>query len=509
MVAATTDPDLVRLTPVELFRAVEEGRIRYPGSAPLSVQRTVDVLSSLRPGYPSPRALLWQDPDRDDEVTWLVEGGELVDAVRLLVDESGGEPAYLDVDTGELVAWSSRPDFSHTLVRLDSRFLDGAEEIVDGERLGGDRADRVRAIVDTLRRRPVLVETVRLRRTELPRLLDGMPPLLRRGLRLTDLDDRADPGPELEPPASFFAWHNRPDHLVAEASVVTDGVEISDDDRWRALLAAEGAGLERPVDDPGSSADFAEDGRAAVRAVRKALFVLRASVHYPKRRHLVPEAVTVLVVARLFRRFPDLGPVPATQLLDRWVWRSALAGLDRAGAERLLPLVHTDGVASLLRLLDAQPAPELVPPGRDPLDLDTARGRLVVLGMADLHPRDLLTGALVDVERVRPTGIVRGRPPELANLVLHDQYRHGRTVREALLDPATGAGLLASHAVDATAVELLRAGDHDGFLARRAAILDDAVLAFWTSETEPAAPNRSPLSLLFDDDPAGDDDDAE
>lgn len=59
--------------------------------------------------------------------------------------------------------------------------------------------------------------------------------------------------------------------------------------------------------------------------------------------------------------------------------------------------------------------------------------------------------------------------------------------------------LLASHGIDEKAADLLRAGDEDGFLARRSAALDREVLAFWMEMTEPAAPTRRPVGPLFDD----------
>ncbi|MBA3906917.1 MAG: hypothetical protein H0X35_09590 [Pseudonocardiales bacterium] len=60
--------------------------------------------------------------------------------------------------------------------------------------------------------------------------------------------------------------------------------------------------------------------------------------------------------------------------------------------------------------------------------------------------------------------------------------------------------MLVSHGIDAESAELLRVGDDEGFLARRAVIVDRAVLDHWTRMTEPSARTRRPVALLLGDD---------
>jgi hypothetical protein len=76
------------------------------------------------------------------------------------------------------------------------------------------------------------------------------------------------------------------------------------------------------------------------------------------------------------------------------------------------------------------------------------------------------------------------------------------SLREAV-ETSTDPERLASHGIDGAAADLLRGGDEEAFLARRAATLDRAVLDFWTAMVEPSARTRRPVALLFEDDDDG------
>lgn len=399
---------------------------------------------------------------------------------------------FFDTDTGEVVAWIQRPDRRHVV--LDVVPLLAAEDMDDhlaSERLAGPRADRVRAFVRSLREHRIPAQIVTVPRSELPRLFQHLPS--RRGVSLTDIDPVAQEWPG--PSAGFFAWGRQPRSLVSAAHGIW-GSDIPDPDLWRALLVAEGRDPSLPPDESAESTDLPDDGRPAIWAVRNAQAFLRGVVGYPNGR-LAPETRTLAAVARILRVFPTIDR-PEWPLLRRWVWRTALADHDLDLSTEALSVIRDDPVDSAVRLLERAPLPSLVPPGRDVLDPDSRRGRLVLLGIASLHPRDLTSGVLVDIDRDKPKPILADGSAEPANLLFHDHVYHAglRTVRRAI-EHSTDGDRLASHGIDAAAVELLRGGDDDRFLARRAAVLDRAVLDFWTTMIEPAARTRRPVALLF------------
>lgn len=499
--ATATDLQLSRVTPVELVEAVRSGRIRYPSPRSPSAADVAKVLDGIHRRYPQTSLLLlWQNPaDGAEAPRWLLDGGNLVSALLraagATAEQSSAEPVYLDTDSGEIVAWGQRPDRRHLV--LDVKPLLAAEDVdayLSSEHLAGPRADQVRAFVRSLREHHIPMQVVDFPRSELPRLFRHL--RMRSGVSFADIDPPS--GQPTGPPASWFAWRSEPRSLVIMARS-TSGSGIPDEALWRALLVAEGRDPKLLYDDSAASSDLPDDGRPAVRAVRSAHSFLRGVVGYPSGK-LFPEADSLAAVARFLRVFPDVDRA-IWPMLRRWVWRIALADGDLDLTPSALSVIREDAAQSAVRLLETAPIPAPIGPGRVELDITGRRGRQVLLGLASLHPRDLSTGVLVDVDAVTPRVILRDRGTEAANLLIHDAPWSGgsTTLREAV-ETATDPELLASHGIDEVAVDLLRDGDDEAFLARRSATLDRAVLEFWATMIEPSARTRRPVALLFEDD---------
>jgi hypothetical protein len=114
---------------------------------------------------------------------------------------------------------------------------------------------------------------------------------------------------------------------------------------------------------------------------------------------LVPYELPIAVLARFFHLFPQ--PQPRSLiLLRRWFWRGcvheAFAAGDRSKVRHLVATVATDEEESVQRLL------QLVPSEAAGIELDDfnarpAKGRILITVLAHGLPRDLRTGALLDL----------------------------------------------------------------------------------------------------------------
>lgn len=498
--SAQAEARLVRYSPVELIDAVRDGRIRYPNPPRPSAADTARVVDGLRRGFPVRPLLLWQDPA--EPVLWVLDGGDVVAALLVAsgVTPTGpdDEPLRFDADTGEVLSWGQRPAEDHEI--LDLPALVGApdpEEFLAAERVAGVHADRARSLLAALRRPLIAAQVTDLPRSDLPALFRRNP--VRRGVHIGDLGPTIGPDPGAD--AADWPWSSRAADLVLFAGSMA-GPDLPDEDVWRLLLVAEGRDSEAPYDPAAPMSDLPREGLDAVRAVGDSQRILRGWF-WLAGGDLLPDVALLAVVARFRRVFPAIED-PVIPLLRRWVWRAALGDAEIDLSPAALEVIRDDATDSALRLLARTPLPTPAPPGRELLDLASRRGRLVLQGMASLHPRDLTTGELIDIEHSRVQPILDDRPAEPANLMFHDHvYAAGL---HSVLDAVLGAGdpvLLASHGIDATGVDLLRVRDDDAFLARRAALLDRVVPEVWRRRTEPGAAARRPVALLFEDDHGG------
>jgi hypothetical protein len=166
-----------------------------------------------------------------------------------------------------------------------------------------------------------------------------------------------------------------------------------------------------------------------------------------------------------------------------------LAGDEEASAQRLISTVPSD-----LR------AEYLLP---DRFDARAADSRLALLGMASLNPRDLITGAPVDVpalveasgvdafRRILPTKAKFGKSP--ANRLLLSG--HGAARREVLERAAMDSSyspVLRSHGIGPEATVFLLEGREEEFIGHRQSEVETAVrllgvrLAAWTRTDRPS-----------------------
>ena len=219
---------------------------------------------------------------------------------------------------------------------------------------------------------------------------------------------------------------------------------------------------------------------------------------------LLPDRHTRATLDRFFHHHPHPQP-RSRELLARWIWRRALRGTSRAP-----DLVDPgDEEALVQRLLHAVgDAPAAWPAVTARFDVRQTLGKLQALALLALQPRDLNTGALIDLEgwahpAFPPILNPKGPPAEdarvlsVANRLAHPA-RSG--LRKSLLQVRDGT-VLASHGISAEAFSALQAGDAQRFLTLRAATLQQHFDRFFARHARWDATDRPSLaSLVVSDD---------
>lgn len=213
----------------------------------------------------------------------------------------------------------------------------------------------------------------------------------------------------------------------------------------------------------------------ALPALRRALSFLRTSAGIPHLR-LLPRSTVLAPLTRWFALHPE--PIARSRaLLARWVWRASVSpsSLDeRSLLRRSVETVGADEEESLQRLLALLPreAPAELDVGAR-FDAGTARSRLALLAMAHAAPRDLRTGAPLDVaslldehDRAAFVSVSDAHPGAWARL-LHPPLTASQ-LREALARQHEGrADNLASHLISEVAAQALLRRDDETFLSER------------------------------------------
>jgi hypothetical protein len=241
-------------------------------------------------------------------------------------------------------------------------------------------------------------------------------------------------------------------------------------------------------------------------AARRAIDFLMQDAEVPHR-SLLPYALPLPTLARLFAYFPTLEP-RNRELVRRWFWRGSAAELLGGATVRTRATLEAvragDEDASVQTLL------QTVADGRDvafdPLaggfNARHARSRVTATALWSLRPRHLLTGELLQPDEAPVTAVLGGSGGQrsgVGNRVLHPALKGG--LRRALLR-CRDERVLSSHLVDAAALARLAAGDGDGFIERRQWEVAALARAFVAARTRWDETDRPPLRALWREDEA-------
>lgn len=263
----------------------------------------------------------------------------------------------------------------------------------------------------------------------------------------------------------------------------------------RALLAIHGRDpidAEAPSSFPNAPKAYARTSRAMRAAI--VFLVSRAGIpHY----NLLPYERPLVTLAKFF----DVHPEPSArsrELLTRWLWRGAWAGLHSADAASTRDAVKAiqhdedDTVQALLGTLGTQVRPPIAPLGR--YNFRHARTKLEILALLSLRPRHLVTGTPLQATSLAAPKMVLHVVvgDTLASRILHPPIQKVR-IALARADGTTRA----SHAVSENAHELLMNREDAAFEKRRSADVRDLVERFLESRSKFGVDNdRPPLNAL-------------
>lgn len=510
-------PEARELSIEDLIRDVLDGKLRVP---PLqhALQWTVndarELLDSIYRGYPIGTLLLWQQPAEAaairhgsvvvnapamNDAWWVVDGQQ---RIHSLVQVLAG--ADRDDDDFALHFDLERDEFVH-LGRNEQveRHHLPLRHVLDPEKLSGWLRERGPAVDD---RRAIRLGK-RLRDYQIPIYVVRTPDeaVVREIYRRLTATGHRMADSEVFGAIRAARAGRRPEGLLElSRSLVDLGFGVIEDDLLLRMLRAM---LGPDVVEPGPPQRESEQAPAQLaaleRAARTAILFLRQDAAIPHR-SVLPHDLPLVALTAFFGRFPDVHP-RSRELLARWVWRGAVIEAHHTGAldvRRTLQIIVGDGDehAAVQALLASLPGRISEPPRSQPFALDSPRGKLAVLAMLDLEPRDLESGVRVSIESgvegvLRPMllDVPEDQQHDLANQILHPPVA-GR-IRDAVLrvkDPA----ILTSHAISRSGQEKLAQGHVAAFLRDRGAALRTQVAEFAERRARWELADRPPIAAL-------------
>lgn len=515
----------------DLLAELRRGRLRIP-----SFQRGIRwqrenaqmLFDSLYRGFPVGTLLFWETDAEPDEVhfgsvhisagkrndaLWVVDGQQrLVSLARVLLapaPDQDGFALYFDLDNRVFV----RPP--KDLGEDRSRWLP-MTEVLSSERLIQWAFAHVPE--NQARREQAFTLGRRIREYEIPAYLvrTDREDVLREVFARTNST-----GVELKQSEVFDALHGG----RGQTSPATIGQIVSDlkaldfgrlEERllYRLLRVLRGADvIERTSDGPLrlSAADAFSTYRETRETAERVIHFLKADVGIA-RYELLPYKQAFVLLGKFFKQHPD--PAPRSRdLLARWVWRGALNGAhrgDTASTRRSIERIVSDNEdMSVQRLLEmVKDHPNTSPDATAPFNFRHATSKLQVLALLDLKPRDLETGALIDLDLLAeprerdlsmPQVFVSSmeiQATSVTNRLLHPKRPGLRKILLKVSDPA----ILASHGIPEQGLEALRECDTEGFFAARAELLRDHFARFFARHARWDEPDRPSLAALVIDD---------
>ncbi|MBF0305727.1 MAG: DUF262 domain-containing protein [Alphaproteobacteria bacterium] len=509
----------------DLLAELRRGRMRIP-----SFQRGIRwrrrdaarLLDSLWRGYPIGTLLFWETSAEAGDVAfgtvhvsggargdalWVVDGQQrLMSLARVLLAPAPDKDdfaLYFDLDEMEFVP----PPTDRATD--PSRHLP-MTEVLESERLmrwasthatnRPERRERAFTLGKRIREYDIPAYLVRTEREETLREIFGRINSTGQRLKDSEVFDALHGARGQSRPASLG-------QIVSELASTGFG-RVEEKLLYRLSLVLRGR------DDVGRKDEgFRLDGAAAERAyrdtadaARRVIQFLMADAGIP-RYDVLPYKQPFVLLGKFFHLYPDPRP-RSRELLERWVWRGALTATHRgdtvstrANLDRIKGK-EEESVQALLRL--AMSRPESPPAVDDAFNFRFATGKLLVLALLDLMPRDLDNGDVIDLGQdgfPMPTIIGHhGSGIDIlrsaANRLIHP---HRPKLRQRLAEVGDPA-VLASHGITGEAAQALRDGDTAGFLLQRADVLRDHCEHFFARHARWDENDRPSIAALVAED---------
>ncbi len=488
----------------DLLGELRRGRMRIP-----SFQRDLQwkrgdaakLLDSLWRGYPIGTLLFWETSAKAGEVTfgtvhvgggerndalWVVDGQQrLMSLARVLLapEPDRDEFAlYFDLDEEEFV---SPP---RDRAADPSRYLP-MTEVLESERLmqwvfqhtidRPERRERAFTVGKRIREYEIPAYLVRTEREQTLREIFGRTNSSGHPLGVSQVFDALNGARGQSHPASLR-------QIVSELASMGFG-SVEEKLLYRLLRVLQGkdvtegkGGGPLRLDDADAERAYRETAEAARRVIQ----FLKKDVGIP-RYDLLPYKQPFVLLGKFFHFYPDPG-ARSRQLLERWVWRGALTGIHRGDTvstrATLDRIVEGSEEVSVQRLLElAKGPPAALPDVNVAFNFRFATGKLLALAILALKPRDLDSGALIDIDQdagaeeqdfpmppiIAKHGTANGALQSTANRLIHPHRPRLRQRLVAMRD----SEVLASHGIPEAAALALHDGNVDGFLRLRADFL--------------------------------------
>ena len=522
----------------DLLAEVRLGRVRIP-----SFQRGLKweredarkLIDSLYLGYPVGTLLFWETTAEPGEMRfgsltvsgggrsdafWVVDGQQrIVSLARVLL---ASEPEvdefalYFDLDERKFAA----PPLPSKRDEDPSRWLP-MNVVLDSERLFQWLLEQ--APDSKERRDRAILLGKRIREYDIPAYL------LRTSNEyiLREVFERSNSsGKKLEASEIFDALHGarsqtRPatiPQIVSELEKYGFG-HVDEKILYRLLRVLQGA----DVSEWGQSLRLA-DVKLAETAYRETAQTAAFTIQFLKREGgiphyaLLPYKQPLVILGKFFHQHPS--PQPRSRdLLTRWLWRGALNGTHqgdnvstRAALKCIMPGNEQESVQRMLGMV--KPKPAALPDLSHPFKFRFAAGKLQILALMELGPRDIETGALLRMgeflDSVLPDRKLPFHPVIASSSISHGGHNgYMLSVANRLAHPSRAGGLrrlllgvtdkaiLASHGITDEAMQALRKGDAGGFLTLRAEYLRPHFKSFFERHARWDESDRPSLTSML------------
>lgn len=515
----------------DLLGELRRGRMRIPSfQRGLHWKRSdaAKLLDSLWRGYPIGTLLFWEtsaeagkvvfgtvsiDGGARSDALWVVDGQQrLMSLARVLLAPAPDKDdfaLYFDLDDEKFVSPPAK--------RADdpSRYLP-MTEAPDSERLmqwafrhaadQPQRRERAFTVGKRIREYEIPAYLVRTEREQTLREIFGRTNSSGHPLKQSQVFDALNGARGHSRPASLR-------QIVGDLASMGFG-SIEEKLLYRLLRVLQGGDV---AEDKGEEplrlgdADAERAYRETAEAARRTIQFLMKDVGVP-RYALLPYKQPLVLLGKFFHHHPEPG-ARSRRLLERWVWRGALSGVhggDTVSTRVALRRIDEGSEEiSVQRLLEpVKDRPAALPNIDEPFNFRHAAGKLLALAMLDLTPRDLESGAPIDIGQdaeadppefpmpsIVKQGLAKNHLQCAANRLIHPQGPKIRQRLAAVRDPE----VLASHGITETAAQALRDGNVDSFLKLRADFLRDHCARFFDRHARWDESDRPSLKAILAD----------
>lgn len=546
----TRRPQATAFSIEDLLDRVRRGEVRIPEfQRPLkwTAEDVRDLFDSVYRGYPIGTLLFWKreapaasvsfgpvriDAPSTSQALWVVDGQQRITALTGVLlhpeyEESSGRDdfaLYFDLEKEEVVSSASNVSpLMHWLplrVVLDSELLLEWLDRYPGRAQNPEHMRRALRLGKSIREYQVPAYVVEAAEEKTLRII------------FKRLNTAGNPLIETEVFNALYGGvaGSRPHNLGALAEDLKElGFGTLDEPTLlQSVLAVRGLDITQSFQSQlREEDDLTETLQGTQRALRDTIVFLKrdASVAHIS---LLPEPLSLHVLARFFYLHPEPSP-RSRDLLSRWLWRHALASnelvLSRTSQPQhlLLDLIQANEEQSIQALLASTSRPSIhwgsTYVRRSTFTFSDLNHRVEANALLSLHPRHLLSGALLDVaslldekgrhafqpiiQRTATSQLpitVTLRMRSLANHIFHPLLPN-QTILEVLRASIhAGSASLGSHAITSEELGLLESGRLDDFLQQRKSTLRALTSDFLRTRMRLDEPDRPSLqSMIIED----------